>query len=189
MNEIHLQQCASAEWAQVFEDIILPWALTEMELTDDVLEVGPGPGVTTDGLRRHVGRLTAVEADEELASALAARLAGTNVEVLHADATDLPFDDDRFTAAACFTMLHHVPSPELQDRLLAEVARVLRPGGVLVGIDSADTPEWRELHVGDVCVPVDPATLGERLARAGFADSQINTNEFGFRFSARVPQG
>ena len=187
MNEIHLQQCASPEWAQVFEEVILPWAMKEMEAGDDVLEVGPGPGVTTEGLRRHVGRLTAVEADEELAGALAARLAGTNVEVLHADATDLPFDDGRFTAAACFTMLHHVPSPALQDRLLAEVARVLRPGGVLVGIDSADTPEWRDLHVGDVCVPVDPATLGARLARAGFGDSTINTNEFGFRFTARRP--
>ena len=151
----------------MFAELILPWALTEMELGDDVLEVGPGPGVTTDGLRTHVRRLTAVEADDELATALAARLAGTNVEVLHADATNLPFENCRFSAAAAFTMLHHVPSPELQDRLLAEVARVLRPGGVFVGIDSADTLEWRELHVGDVCVPVDPATLGERLARVG----------------------
>jgi Methyltransferase domain len=45
--------------------------------------------------------------------------------------THLPFPDGRFSAALSFTMLHHVPSPSEQDRLLAELARVLswwRPG-------------------------------------------------------------
>ena len=50
--------------------------------------VGPGPGLTTDVPRRQVAALTAVEVDGDLAAALANRLAGTNVEVVHADATD-----------------------------------------------------------------------------------------------------
>src|SRR5205085_2692585 len=88
---------------------------------------GDEVGRTTDVLRHMTPRLTAVEVDVELAQALAERLAGTNVEVVHADATDLPWPDDRFTAALSFIMLHHVPSPAQQDRLLAEVVRVLRP--------------------------------------------------------------
>ena len=74
----------------------------------------------------HIKALTAVELDPALAQALADRLAGTNVEVVNADATNMPFAADRFSGAVCLTMLHHVPSAAIQDRLLAEVARVLR---------------------------------------------------------------
>jgi SAM-dependent methyltransferase len=96
-----------------------PRVVSDVDLGDDVLEVGPGPGLTTDVLRRPVARLTAVEVDQALADTLSARLAGSNVEVVHTDATDLPFPSKRFSAALCFTMLHHVPSVELQDRLFA----------------------------------------------------------------------
>jgi ubiquinone/menaquinone biosynthesis C-methylase UbiE len=191
MNERHLQLCASAEWAETVRMEILPWALGARDLGDDVLEVGPGPGQTTDVLRRTVPRLTAVEVDESLATALAERLTGSNVEVVHADGTALPFDDARFSGATSFTMLHHVPSLSQQDRLLHELRRVLRPGGLLIGVDSIDSPEWRELHAGDTCVPVDPATLAERLQHAGFINVEVqrSTPEPArrFRFAARTP--
>jgi SAM-dependent methyltransferase len=191
MNERHLQICASAEWAETVQHEILPWALAARDLGDDVLEVGPGPGMTTDVLRRTVARLTAVEVDADLATALAQRLSNSNVDVVHADGTSLPFEMDRFSGATSFTMLHHVPSPALQDRLLAELRRVLRPGGLLIGVDSIEDPEWRELHTGDTCVPVDPATLAERLQQAGFVDVEVEraTPEPSrrFRFAARAP--
>jgi ubiquinone/menaquinone biosynthesis C-methylase UbiE len=186
MNEEHLRLCSSAEWAEHIETNLFPWILADVDLGQDVLEVGPGPGLTTERLRERVRKLTAVEADEALARALAKRLAGSNVEVIHADATALPFEAGRFTAAACFTMLHHVPSAELQDRLLAEVARVLQPGGVLLGVDSLDSPAWRKLHEGDVCVPVDPLTLADRLRAAGFSETRIQVWSIGTRFEART---
>ena len=186
MNEEHLRLCSSPEWAETLETMILPWALEGVQLGDDLIEVGPGPGLTTDILRHKVKRLTAVEADAELAAALTRRLAGTNVVVIHADATELPFENETFSAAASFTMLHHVPSAALQDRLLAELARVLRPGGILVGVDSLDRPEWRELHRGDICVPVDPADLPDRLHRAGFTDAVVRQSDSArFTFTAR----
>jgi SAM-dependent methyltransferase len=191
MNERHLQICASAEWAETVKLEILPWAVGTRDLGEDVLEVGPGPGMTTDILRHSVARLTAVEVDPVLATALADRLSGSNVDVVHGDGAALPFEDRRFSGVTSFTMLHHVPSPELQNRLLSEVRRVLRPGGLLVGVDSIDGPEWRELHVGDTCVPVDPDTLADRLQRAGFVDIEVQraTPEPSkrFRFSARAP--
>ncbi len=45
----------------------------------------------------------------------------------------MPFPADSFSGAVCFTMLHQVPSPALQDKLLAEVHRVLKPGAVFCG--------------------------------------------------------
>jgi SAM-dependent methyltransferase len=113
------------------------------------------------------------------------------VEVVHADGTSLPFENGRFSGGTSFTMLHHVPSAGQQDRLLAELRRVLRPGGLLIGVDSIDGPEWRELHTGDTCVPVNPDTLAGRLLRAGFIDVEVKRAipepARRFRFSARVP--
>jgi SAM-dependent methyltransferase len=190
MNERHLQICASAEWAEMVRREILPWALDDRALGDHVLEVGPGPGTTTDVLRRMVPRLTAVEVDAALAAALTARVVGSNVGVVHADATALPFDRGWFSAATCFTMLHHVPTPDLQDRLLCELKRVLRAGGLLVGVDSIDSPDWRDLHRDDTCVPVDPGTLAARLERAGFDQIEVERSApepaRRFRFAARA---
>ena len=188
MNEIHLQLCASPEWATYVQDELLPWALGARDLGDDVLELGPGPGLTTDALRQRVARLTAVEIDDDLAARLAERLAGTNVEVVHGDATDTGLPAGRFTGATCFTMLHHVPTPALQDRLFAEVARLLRPGGSFVGTDATDSPGLRELHVDDTFVPVDPATLPGRLEAAGFTDVVVDhVAEGAVRFMATTP--
>jgi 16S rRNA A1518/A1519 N6-dimethyltransferase RsmA/KsgA/DIM1 with predicted DNA glycosylase/AP lyase activity len=127
MNEKHLEFCASPLWAEIIGKEVLPWAVGDRDLGDDVLEVGAGPGLTTDVLRSRVSRLTAVELDPDLAEALRARLEGTNVTVVEGDATKLPIESDRFSAATTFNMLHHVPSAELQDQVLAELCAFCAP--------------------------------------------------------------
>ncbi len=171
----------------MLEDTLVPWLADVPELEGEVLEVGPGPGLTTDLLRRRAAAVTAVELDEQLTVALAERLQGTNVSVLCADATRTGLPAARFAAAASFTMLHHMPSPDHQDRLFAEVCRLLRGGGVFLGMDSIDSEMIRQGHVDDVFVPVDPATLPARMQAAGFGAVHVETNEFGFRFRARTP--
>jgi ubiquinone/menaquinone biosynthesis C-methylase UbiE len=96
----------------------------------------------------------------------------------------MPFPDGRFSAAACLTMLHHIPSPALQDAALAELARVLRPGGLLAGSDGLDTPARRVLHVDDVFVPVDPGALAPRLEAAGFGQARVDIAGDRVRFTA-----
>ena len=197
MNRQHLEFCASAEWADIVETEILPWAVGDLDLGDDVLEVGSGPGLTTDVLRRRVPRLTAVEIDPDLARSLKERLRDSNVQVIRADATRLPLESGRFSAATSFAMLHHVPSRELQDGLLAELCRVLRPGGLLVGSDAVDTGELDEFHRGDTYVPCDPHELPGRLRAAGYVDVRVELGDLGpsrpaqsrrrFRFSAAAP--
>lgn len=184
MNDRHLALCASPEWARYVENRLLPWVLGEEDLGPDVLEFGPGPGLTTDVLLRVVDRLTAVEVDEGLADSLARRLTGTQLTVMHGDATCTGLPAARFSAVTCFTMLHHLPTPEHQDRLFAEALRVLRPAGVLLGTDGLDTPERRGLHVDDIFVPVDPNTLPSRLTAAGFTRVQVDLDGDRIRFQA-----
>lgn len=188
MNQQHLALCSSAEWAEAVQKWIIPRVIDGLELGDDVLEIGPGPGRTTEVLATKVLHLTAVEVDEGLASALAERLKGSNVEVTHADATNLPYPGGRFSTALSFTMLHHVPSVEAQDKLLAEVARVLRPGGTFAGTDSPDGEAFRQLHIGDICVPIEPAGFEARLMQAGFSRAHVESDEYGVHFRATVGQ-
>ncbi len=186
MNEAH-EYCGSDEWRQMIREVILPWVLGETDLGGDVLEVGPGYGATTDVLGTLTTRLRSVEIDNHLAARLRERFADSpSVEIINGDATRLEFPGGTFTGAACFTMLHHVPTVELQDRLFAEVARVLRPGAALVASDSLGSDDLAAAHEGDTYNPVDPASLPERLATAGFADIQVKTNEFGWAAIARV---
>lgn len=185
MNDLHLELLASPGWKQYLEQDLLPWVLGATDLGDDVLEVGPGPGLTTDLLRQKADRLVALEIDDALASALSSRMAGTNVEVVHGDATASGLPAGRFSAVTCFTMLHHVPTPELQDRLLDEVHRVLRRGGSFVGTDATDTPALRDLHIDDVFVPIEAVSFRERLEHAGFIDIDIEGEDSRLRFRAR----
>ncbi len=164
----------------MIEEQILPPVLGDADLGDDVIEIGPGPGFTTDVLRRRVARLTAVEIDEVLAERLANRLAGTNVEVVRADATDTGLDSARFSGAGSFNMLHHVPTAAAQDAIFGELARVLRPGALLVAADAVYSEGLLAFHEDDTYNPIDPDGLAARLQTAGFENIDIELFEFGW---------
>lgn len=187
MNRFHRWFCRTSFWKKAIGEEIIPWVLKDVELGDDVLEVGPGPGMTTDILRERLQHLISIEIDPRLADALTQRMQGTNVKVIEGDATAMPFTDASFSGAVSFTMLHHVPSPALQDRLLAEVYRVLKPGGVFAGSDSRWSIGFHLIHLWDTMVIVEPETFAARLAAAGFADVSVESAKRAFRFRARRP--
>ena len=184
MNRFHRWYCRTGHWRTTVQDSLLPWVLRGADLGGHALEVGPGPGLTTDVLRTRVPALTALEIDPSLATALRSRLAATNVTVVEGDGTAMPFADGTFTGAVSCTMLHHVPSPTLQDRLLAEVRRVLRPGAPFVGSDSTTSFVFRLAHVFDTMVLVDPDGFAARLERAGVRDVAVKRGDGAFRFRA-----
>jgi SAM-dependent methyltransferase len=185
MNLIHRWLCNSAGWRKTVETYILPWTLEGLNLGADVLEVGPGPGASTDLLHARVARLTCVETDHGFAEKLRRRL-DQSVCVMCEDATAMSLPDESFDGAVCFTMLHHVPSVAKQDRLLREVARVLRPGGLFAGTDSLYSRSFGLLHLFDTMVVVDPVTFPARLKAAGFGEVQVDVMEpYAFRFRAK----
>ncbi len=185
MNRYHQRLCRSPGWAAYVADKVVPRVLDGVPLGDRVLELGPGYGASTRPLAERTKSLTAVESDPKLASRLRAQL-GQSVAVLHGDATDLAFGPATFTAAVCFTMLHHLPSGDAQDRLFAEAARVLVPGGVFAGTDSQPSWRFRLIHLADTCNPVDPGTLAGRLAAAGFGQVKIDTSHGAVSFVAQA---
>jgi SAM-dependent methyltransferase len=175
MNENHQKLMPSPEWAAHMHDDVLPVATLGVELGGELLELGPGPGAATDWLRRRVARLVAVEQEAEAAAKLAARFAEDPVvEVVTGDATALTYPDACFDTVGSFTMLHHVPTRALQDRLLAEAYRVLRPGGVFFGSDSLPSDGLHHFHEGDTYNPVEPAAFLTRLQTAGFEEITLH---------------
>jgi SAM-dependent methyltransferase len=186
VNAAHMAFCPSEDWRQMLEELVFPPALDGVDLGDDVLEIGPGPGFVTDTLRTRTAHVTAVEIDPVLYEPLAERLADTNVDVRLGDATELELPDDRFSAAISFNMLHHVPTAALQDQIFSELARVTRPGGLLVAVDGTHSDGSQAFHEGDTYNPIETVDVPARLEAAGFTDISVRDFDLGWICTARA---
>lgn len=98
-----------------------------------VLDFGCGPGTISVGLAAAVepGELHGIDMEaSQIEQARAASEAGghLNAKFHVGDIADLPFDDDSFDVAHCHAVLMHVPDTQA---VLAEVLRVLKPGGMV----------------------------------------------------------
>ena len=172
MNMLHRLCCSSEFWARGVRRSLLPWALGDVDLGDQTLEIGPGYGANLRVLADMTPRLTCVEIDPPLADRLTERY-GSRATILTGDGTATGLPEKHFSSVVCFTMLHHVPTAELQDRLFAEAFRVLEHGGTFAGSDGVHSPAFRLVHLGDTYNPVPTETLPERLRSAGFADVTV----------------
>ena len=188
MNSNHARLCPSPEWAEHIQNEILPEVTHGIDLGHDMLEIGPGPGAATEWLRQRVPDLTVVELDEEAAAKLTERYAGTNVHVVIGSAAELTYPDESFDSVGTFTMLHHIPTLALQNKVLAEAFRVLRPGGALIGSDSLPSNDLHHFHVDDTYNPIEPASVLSRLQTLGFDRITIVVDDT-LKFAARKPTG
>jgi SAM-dependent methyltransferase len=93
------------------------------------LELGCGTGVFLERVAASGARITAIDLSSDLLARARARLAETaNVALVRGNAEKMPFPDRSFDAVYGSSILHHLSL----DRSLAEVLRLLRPGGLLV---------------------------------------------------------
>src|SRR5258705_859005 len=135
-------------------------------------DLGCGTGQVTAALAPFVARVIAVDGSAAMLQAAKKRLQGTdNVELRRGDLESLPIDDARLDAATLMLVLHHVPEPE---RALAEVARVLKPGGRAMIVDRL--PHERENYrqqMGHVWLGFKDEHTRRLLMESGFEDVRI----------------
>ena len=189
MSAIEGAFCRSAPWRALTRRTVLPWALGGEELTGEVLEIGGGGGAMADGVAQLFPdvRLTVTDVDDNMVAAARRRLAQRgNVTVQPADVTALPFGDASFNAVTSYLMLHHVIA---WREALGEIGRVLRPGGVFLGYDLANTRAARLTHRldGSPYLLLSPEGLRAGLSETGFENIQVRPSAAGhlMRFGAK----
>ncbi|XPP27308.1 MAG: bifunctional demethylmenaquinone methyltransferase/2-methoxy-6-polyprenyl-1,4-benzoquinol methylase UbiE [Leucobacter sp.] len=103
-----------------------------------VLDLAAGTGTSSAAIARHGAEVTAADFSEGMLAVGRERQAGNElIEFVHADATALPFEDDSFDAATISFGLRNVSDPR---RALAEMRRVVRPGGRIVICEFSKPP-------------------------------------------------
>ena len=135
-------------------------------------DLGCGTGQVSAALAPFVARVIGVDSSAAMLQAARRQLQGhRNVELRRGDIEALPIDDGVLDAATVMLVLHHVPEP---GRALADVARVLKPGGRLVLVDMLphDRENYRQ-QMGHVWLGFAEDHVVRMLTEAGFEAARV----------------
>ncbi|OFW12261.1 MAG: hypothetical protein A3H29_09435, partial [Acidobacteria bacterium RIFCSPLOWO2_02_FULL_67_21] len=170
---------AAARWddlrADLFGDTFYLWAV--LGLIDPSLTVGDlgcGTGRLSETVAPHVHRVIAVDASADMLEAARRRLGElTNVDMRQGDLEALPVQPGELDAAMLSLVLHYSPDPA---RALAEVARVLQPGGRVLIVDMLphDRDEYQQ-QMGHVWLGFSEKQISRFLTGAGFGNVRVRT--------------
>jgi ArsR family transcriptional regulator len=168
---------SAGQWDRLRDDLFGPGlssqAIASLLDPDWTLgDLGCGTGQMTMTLAPFVARVIAVDGSGEMLQAAKRRLRGfDNVELRRGDLESLPIDDRSLDAAVVALVLHHVPDPA---RVLAEAARVLKPGGRVLVVDMLphDREEYRR-QMGHVWLGFSEDQVTRWLEAAGFTRTRV----------------
>ena len=133
----------------------LLWAVAPSD-DDTVADLGSGTGFYTDDLAPHAGHVYAVDVQEAMHDYYREKGVPEAVELVTSGVSDLPLDDGTLDAAVSTMTYHEFAS----DDALAEIRRVLAPGGRLVVVD------WAAAGSGDPGPPIEERYAADEAAAA-----------------------
>jgi ubiquinone/menaquinone biosynthesis C-methylase UbiE len=140
-----------------------------------VADVGTGTGFVAAGLASRVATVTGVDNSPAMLAVAAdnlAALGADNVRLAEGELDDLPLPDDSVDATVANMVLHHAPDPAA---MLAEMTRVVRPGGMIAITDEVEHPfEWMRTEQADLWLGFTPDQVEgyfrqNRLAEFGYS--------------------
>ena len=133
----------------------------------DVLEVGAGPGVFAERLRAELPQVALLATDQSGRFVELTRERGVPAQLM--DVQHLLMVDASYDVVVAMWMLYHVPD---LDRGLAEIRRVLRPGGTFVAVTNGDEhlAELRRAAGGGPVITAFSSENGEDALRQHFGD-------------------
>ena len=172
-------------------------ALADLRPGDRLLDVGTGPGYLARAAAPRVGvdgRAVGIDASPEMIQQAKTKAGreGSNAEFIVGSAGLLPFDDAVFDVVVSRLVIHHLPG-DLKSQALAEMGRVLAPGGRLVIADLASAassvPHRLLAHLQGNRIP-EFDSLADLVRSSGLSD--VEEGPLGSRLAyvrARRPLG
>ncbi|MEO8971326.1 MAG: class I SAM-dependent methyltransferase [Ktedonobacteraceae bacterium] len=147
---------ANASWFAEANEVFA--ALTDFQLTGEVLELAPGTGIWTERLVRTASTVTAVDASSEMIEINRAKVSSSRITYIQADL--FSWQPERVYDAVLFCFwISHVPLERI-DSFLGSVAAMLRPGGKVFFVDDQRTP------FGSAAYPQPPIQESQLIKRA-----------------------
>jgi ArsR family transcriptional regulator len=168
---------AAGNWdrlrGDLFGDTFFLWGVLGLIDPDLVVgDLGCGTGQLTEIVAPYVKQVIAVDGSADMLEAARQRVGGArNVDLRQGDLESLPLEPGELDAAMLSLVLHYSPSPA---RALAEVARVLRPGGRALVVDMLphERQEYQQ-QMGHVWLGFSEKQISRFLAGAGFRDVRV----------------
>ena len=168
---------AAGEWdrlrSDLFGDTFYLWGV--LGLIDPALVVGDlgcGTGQLTEVVAPYVQKVIAVDSSADMLDAARYRVGSArNVDLRQGELESLPIEAGELNAAMLSLVLHYSPSP---GRALAEVGRVLQPGGRVLVVDMLphERTEYQQ-QMGHVWLGFSEKQIGKYLTDAGFSDVRM----------------
>lgn len=143
-----------------------------------VADIGTGTGILASELARLGLRVIAVDHSSRMLEAARAKLAQeglTCVELRQGEASALPLEDAEADAALAHMVIHYLPSPA---EAIREMARVVKPGGVVVVVDFVSHEhEWMRQELGVAWLGFSLEEIEGWFAEAGLGDFHLESHE------------
>jgi ubiquinone/menaquinone biosynthesis C-methylase UbiE len=146
-------------------------ARTRIGPSTTVVDVGTGTGFVAAGLAGRTDRVLGVDNSPAMLAVARDNLAAldaTNVVTVQGDLDALPLADDSADVAVANMVLHHAPDPAA---MLAEMARVVRPGGRIAITDAVEhSYEWMRTEQADIWLGFSPRQIEGYFTTARLVD-------------------